>query len=95
MFLYDGNVGRLGESSVLQDGVSHRGGRGLRQSSGPVGWSLAWLRHDLNIGHGQDTLPAPDLSLVPVLVDPPGQNDGLAWRKIILPFLPISYVDYL
>ena len=72
MFLYDGNVGRLGESSVLQDGVSHWGGRGLRQSPGPVGWSLAWLRHDLNVGHGQDTLPAPDLSLVPVLVDPSG-----------------------
>ena len=94
MFLYDGNVGRLGESSVLQDGVSHRGGRGLRQSPGPVGWSLAWLRDDLNVGHGQDTLPAPDLSLVPVLVDPSGQNDGLAWRKIILPFLSFSYVDF-
>ena len=78
MFLYDGNVGRLWESSVLQDRVSNRGGGWLRQGSCSVGWSLAWLRHDLNIGDGEDALPAPDLSLVPVLVDPAGENDRLA-----------------
>ena len=78
MFLNDGNVGRLRQGSVLQDGVSRGSGGWLWQSSGSVGGSLAWLRHDLNIGDWQDALPAPDLALVPVLVDPPGENNRLA-----------------
>ena len=78
MFLNDGNVGRLRQGSVLQDGVSRGSGGWLWQSPGSVGGSLARLRHDLYVGDGQDSLPAPYLPLVPVLVDPPGENDRLA-----------------
>ena len=73
----------MGEGSVLQDRVSNGGGGWLRQGSGSVGWSLAWLSHDINIGDWQDTLPAPDLSLVPVLVDPAGENDRLACKILL------------
>ena len=76
--LQHGNVGGLRQGAVLEDGVSRGSSGWLGQAPGPAGRDLAGLRAHLHIRHGQYPLPASYLALVPVLVYPPGQNDGLS-----------------